>query len=312
MKKLFFLPFLLGLSLTACENTSRQSDERYAGDNAEIMMDIPITEQPPIPSDDYAPIAEMSAIAPQARSGGPSGASIVSQPQPTARDTVAKQIIKTSRLVYEVKNLQQANLTVDSLVKRLGGYVSSSNQHNEQHRHELSLVLKVPFRQFDNLMNSLATLPERVDHKSVEAQDVTQEYVDLRSRLKTKKKVAERYQELLQKAANVKEILEVEEKLRQLQEEIEAKEGQLRYLTHQVSYSTIYLNLYEIQKYEYLPAKTPHFGQLILEALDSGWQFLLGLILVLFRLWPLWIIVALATLAYKSYRKRSRAASRQG
>ena len=155
-------------------------------------------------------------------------------------------------------------------------------------------------------MIALATLPERIDHKSVDARDVTEQYVDLRSRLQTKKKVAERYQELLRKANNIKEILEVEERLRILQEEIEAKEGQLRYLTHQVSYSTIHLHLYEVQKYEYVPAKTPHYGQKLLGALDGGWQMLLGLLLVIFRLWPLWIIVGLIALLIVRKQKQKQ------
>ncbi|WP_225000234.1 DUF4349 domain-containing protein [Cesiribacter sp. SM1] len=312
MKK---LPLLLLLFFAACEaDNSRSTRDNYAGDEfeetADVDMNIPFSAQPPSPADykmhrrsgdmDYAAV-EMVAVP-----GGPSAYTNVSQPLPAPFDTVAKQIIKTASLVYEVKALQEANHKVDSLVKKTGGYISSSNQNNSQQRHELNLTLRVPSRYFDALMNALGTLPERVDHKSVEAQDVTEQYVDLRSRLQTKKKVEKRYQELLQKANTVKEILEVEEKLRQLQEEIEAKEGQLRYLSHQVGYSTIHLNLYQVQKYEYLPSRTPNFGQRILGALDGGWQLLLGLLLFIFRLWPLWVIGGIIALAVIRYRKQHK------
>ncbi|AHM61248.1 hypothetical protein D770_14970 [Flammeovirgaceae bacterium 311] len=310
MKKLPFLPLLLLLLFTACDAENSKSSGDNAGDEFEEVFHAPLKEQAAPPMRDmydragdisFEAIeipADMASVA-----GGPSAYTNVSQPIPTPLDTVAKQIIKTASLVYEVKALQEANHKVDSLVKKTGGYISSSHQNNSQQRHELNLTLRVPSRHFDALLNALGTLPERVDHKSVEAQDVTEQYVDLRSRLQTKKKVEKRYQELLQKANTVKEILEVEEKLRQLQEEIEAKEGQLRYLSHQVGYSTIHLNLYQVQKYEYLPSRTPHFGQRILGALDGGWQLLLGLLLFIFRLWPLWIIAALVWLAIVRYRK---------
>ncbi len=297
MQRFFSFPYLL-LALTIFQ-AGCNNDPSFKPENAEreeVMLSAP--------ADDYARSGDMSfeEMDMPVADGGPAGGSNVSQPSPTPYDTVAKQIIKTASLVYEVKRLQQANHKVDSLVKRTGGYISSSNQNNSEQRHELNLTLRVPSRHFDGLMNALSTLPERVDHKSVEAQDVTEQYVDLRSRLETKKKVEKRYQDLLQKANTVKEVLEVEEKLRYLQEEIEAKEGQLRYLTHQVGYSTIQLSLYEVQAYEYLPSRAPNFGQQILSALDGGWQLLLNLILVLFRLWPLILVGAIVVVVLKKYR----------
>lgn len=295
------------LAFIACESPSSSGREyapEYAADEV-VEYDIPMTEQPAPPVQE---MYEMAVADAAPRAGGPSGASSVAQPPAAPFDTVQKQIIKTARLVYEVKKLQEANQKVDSLVKRMGGYISSSNQNNHSQRHELDLILRIPSRNFDGLMNALGTLPERVDHKSVEARDVTEQYVDLRSRLQTKKKVAKRYQELLQKANTVKEILEVEEKLRYLQEEIEAKEGQLRYLTHQVGYSTIHLDLYEVQKYEYLPSRSPHFGQRLLSSLDDGWQLFLGLTLGIFRLWPMWLIVAVVIAGVRSWRRRRKTA----
>lgn len=238
MKKLpLLLLAALLLPFTGCDRNSSNIEHQESADALYDMemVDIPVTEQPApereemydMPMDVHAPLA---MHAPQ--KGGPAGATNVSQPPAAASDTIQKQIIKTASLVYEVKQLQAANGKVDSLVKRMGGYISSSNQNNNQQRHELNLTLRVPSRYFDGLLDALSTLPERVDHKSIEAQDVTEQYVDLRSRLQTKKKVEKRYQELLQKANTVKEILEVEEKLRQLQEEIEAREFSQLLLHH--------------------------------------------------------------------------------
>lgn len=304
MKNLpLLLPAVLLFGFTACDAPSDYSSEAPADMAMEEMADMSYSMQPPPLREVSFGMEEVDANVPQP--GGLAAGSSISQPPAALSDTVQKQIIKTASLVYEVKELQRTSQKVDSLVKRFNGYISSSNQNNSTERHELNLTLRVPSRHFDGLMKALGTLPERIDHKSIDAQDVTEQYIDLRSRLQTKKKVEKRYQELLQKANTVKEILEVEEKLRQLQEEIEAKEGQLRYLSHQVGYSTVHLNLYEVQKYEYLPSRTPHFGQRLLGSLDDGWQLLLGLVLMLFRLWPVLGVAVVVVLGVKKYRKRT-------
>ena len=131
MKKFLSLPLLLLLLFAACENGHRSESDNFAADateeHFEEIADIPITEQP-------APPADMLMM--EAPAGGPSRSSNGSQPTPTAYDTVAKQIIKTASLVYEVKKLQIANQKIDSLVKRMGGYISSANQQNNQQQQE--------------------------------------------------------------------------------------------------------------------------------------------------------------------------------
>src|SRR5690606_18336536 len=84
------------------------------------------------------------------------------------------------------------------------------------------------------------------DYIKVNAQDVTEEYYDLETRLKTKKEVEARYIEILKsKAKTVEEILIAEDKIRYLREEIEAVEGRLRLLKNKVGLSTIQIEIYQ-------------------------------------------------------------------
>ena len=101
-----------------------------------------------------------------------------------------------------------------------------------------------------------------------------------------------RYIEILRKqAGNVTDILEAEEKIRLLQEEIEATEAKLRYLQDQVQYSTIHLEIY--QKVEYR-AKPVVFKESFLGRLKSsfinGWEALVSLVLFLINIWPFLLI----------------------
>jgi prefoldin subunit 5 len=67
----------------------------------------------------------------------------------------------------------------------------------------------------------------------------------LTSRLNTKRKLEERYIEILKKATKVSEILEIEKQISAIREEIEAKQGQLKYLESRVSESTVTIEFYK-------------------------------------------------------------------
>ena len=142
------------------------------------------------------------------------------------------------------------------------------------------------------------------DHKNISAEDVTSEFIDITGRLKTKKDVRNRYTELLNKADKVKDIIEVEEKLRVLQEEIESVEGRLKYLNDRVAYSTIDLTIYQIKPESQIPKIG--FGNRIAMAINSGISNLQEAIIWLIRQW-IWITIAVALLIlWKRKRKKMK------
>ncbi|MEL7161770.1 MAG: DUF4349 domain-containing protein, partial [Bacteroidota bacterium] len=82
-------------------------------------------------------------------------------------------------------------------------------------------------------------------------------------------------------------------KIRVITEEIEAKEGRLRYLRDQVSLSTLTLELYETQEYrETGETYTRSFGSKILASLGLGWAMIQDVLLFLAAIWPLLILLA--------------------
>ncbi|MBQ0740603.1 DUF4349 domain-containing protein, partial [Aquimarina celericrescens] len=89
---------------------------------------------------------------------------------------------------------------------------------------------------FDIVLDSICKTAEFVDFKNISTIDVTEEYVDITSRLKTKVEVKQRYETILRtKAKTVEDILMAEEKLSKLQEEIESAQGRLKYLGSKVT-----------------------------------------------------------------------------
>ncbi|MBK8572318.1 MAG: DUF4349 domain-containing protein [Holophagaceae bacterium] len=93
--------------------------------------------------------------------------------------------------------------------------------------------------------------------ESSNVQDVTKAYSDLETRLRVKREALNRIRELLRtKAGNLKEVLEAEKEISRITEEIEHAEGERRYFDHQISLSTIVVELTRT-----LPAPVPggHF-----------------------------------------------------
>jgi len=210
---------------------------------------------------------------------------------------IDKKIIKDARIGIQVENYTSYRIKLDSAIIKANGYISSDNLDKNDYNINCELVIRIPADYFDKFISSIEKGTEKLLYKNISARDVTEEFIDIEARLKTKKEVEKRYIQLLSRAKNIKEILEVEEKLRVLREEIESKEGRLKYLKRQVSYSTIYLNVTQNYEYKYEPEKKKNFFQRLFKSMDKGWKGFIVFVLFLFRLWPL-ILIGIATFYY--------------
>ena len=206
---------------------------------------------------------------------------------------VGSQIIKTANINFQVKNFKEATDKIRQIVKNNGGYLSSSNEKNNGYAIEGEVVIRILSKNFDKAVKELLQIAVYQNFKDDNAEDVTEEFVDVISRIKAKKEVEKRYYDILSKAKTITEILEVEEKLRLLREEIEVKEGRLKFLKDQVQYSTIRLNYYETIDGYTKPPKTTSFWSKVVDAFGTGWQGLLNFLVGMIYLWPILIVLAL-------------------
>lgn len=210
---------------------------------------------------------------------------------PIAKDVpIEQQLIKTGDVSLIVADYKATRPKLLAFVKQAKGYVSSDSEENSSYRTGARLQLRVPQQNFDTLLTQIVGLATMVENKSISVQDVTAEFVDIKARLRTKREVEQRYVEILKQAKNVKEILEVESHLRQLREEIEAKEGRLKYLRSQVGYSTIQLSVY--QRHTESVYEPSFFGE-IGTAISGGWKGIQTFVIGLVYIWPFLLIFAL-------------------
>ncbi len=201
------------------------------------------------------------------------------------------KIIKTGFVEMELDDYAKRMAEIANRVKAAQGYISNQNEQRDHYHITNTLSIRVVNQNFDDLINGLGDIAKNVVSKSVDMQDVSEEYTDLAARLKTKREVENRYLDILKNAKTIKDILLVEEQLRTIREEIESSEARLKFLDDRVSYSTITLQVFENLEYTAPASMQANFGQKILKAVTTGWNGILEFAIGLATIWPLLLII---------------------
>ena len=220
------------------------------------------------------------------------------------QEGIKKKIIKDGRLAILVSELEKTKLRIDILVKNSGGYYANESFNNSDWESSFNLKIRVPFTNFEKLINDIETGDGEIQYKEIEARDVTDQFIDLETRLENKRNYLIRYNDLLKQAKNVKEILEIEEKIRGLEEEIESTTGRLKYLSDLVDYSTLDLTISKKKEFKYNPVNRDKFSERIKLSLSKGWYGFVDFLLFVIKIWPFWILVTLSFYFWRKLKKR--------
>ncbi len=156
------------------------------------------------------------------------------------------KIIKSGDMTFEVEQLEVVKSKVDSILLTSKGYYENEVFNAYGNRNTYSLTLRMPTSRFDSFVKILENGIGQLTSKNIRAKDVTEEYVDLNIRLDNNLSYLRQYKLILKKAKTIKEILNVQEKIRRIEEEIESKKGRLKYLDDKVKFSTLHLELSEL------------------------------------------------------------------
>lgn len=157
-----------------------------------------------------------------------------------------RMIIHQAQLQIKVKNLEKARLKIENKVKEYGGYIVESNVYRESDEMVSGrMTVRVPEKDFQAFLNDTEADAADILQRNVTGQDVTEQYIDLESRIKTKRAVEKRLLEFMDGAEKTEDLLKISGDLAKVQEEIELIMGQMKYLENQTSYSTVEINMFE-------------------------------------------------------------------
>jgi hypothetical protein len=160
---------------------------------------------------------------------------------------IETRTIRTGSLTIEIKkdafNRQYAQVVL--IAEGVGGLVSDSRSDSSNGRITGGTVtIRIPNDTFPEVMDKLKKLG-KVKSISEQAQDVTEEYVDLESRINNLRSQEAVYLRLMAKAQTIEESIAVQRELSVIQEQIEQLQGRKNYLDNHVQFSTVQVTLLE-------------------------------------------------------------------
>jgi len=150
-----------------------------------------------------------------------------------------RMLIWRGYLTLEVWEVEESMRRAVALAEQFNGYVEHKADSGGG---SASVRLRIPVAAFKDAVGELEQLG-RVTDRTVSGEDVTEQYIDIEARLKNKIELRDRLRQLLEKAAEVKDILAIETELNRVQADIDAMEGKIRLLKGQVDYATIEVTL---------------------------------------------------------------------
>ena len=236
-------------------------------------------------ADAAAPVRTESAMLKLAAPGSPTAIPVTAQPQTN------RLLIYTADVRVRVEQLAPAAAQLDSLVRRSGGWISHATENRQDGDWSQRTEIRVPPARFGVLLGAIGQLGT-VETKTLGTEDVTAQHADVTARLAAKRAVEQEYLRLLKQAHKVSELLEVQQKLGEVREEIEATESRLKTLNDQVAYSTLDVTLYQRIALPTPDAPVVSFGSRLASAFYGGWEIFIGLLLGVVNLWPVWLLVA--------------------
>jgi uncharacterized protein DUF4349 len=152
-----------------------------------------------------------------------------------------RKLVRTAALGLIVKNLSETAERITRIAQGAGGFLISSNVNGGADATSASLSIRVPAGKFDEVRAQIRKLGLRVESESIEAQDVTKQYVDQEARLRNLRAQEQQYLGILRKAATVKDTLEVSDKLNEVRGAIEERQAEFEALSKQVA--TVAINV---------------------------------------------------------------------
>jgi len=158
-----------------------------------------------------------------------------------------RMIIWTGDISLVVKDAGESLEQVEAIARDLGGYVVNSSSWYQEEQLRARLTIRVPAEEFDTAMARLKDLAIRVESRNVSAQDVTEDYTDLDSRLRnleaTETELLELLTEVRERTRKAEDVLAVHRELSNIRGQIEQVKGRMQFLEKMTAMATINIEL---------------------------------------------------------------------
>ncbi|WP_371101814.1 DUF4349 domain-containing protein [Streptomyces sp. PU_AKi4] len=218
-------------------------------------------------ADKAAAPAEGQAAQEDAKQGAPDGSADGAKATAAPPEATANHIIRTASLTVRVEDVPKALDEARTTTETAGGYIGDETTERDEEGHEHTrVVLRVPVGKYDEVLADLEGTGKLLE-RSAKAQDVTDQVVDVESRITTQRASVARIRELMDRATKLSDVVTLEGELSSRQADLEALLAQQASLKDRTSLATITLSLSETPVREAEKDDEPGF----VDALAGGW-----------------------------------------
>ena len=152
-----------------------------------------------------------------------------------------RKLVRTASLSLTVRAPAQVADQIIQRAQGAGGFLVASNVNGGMDATSAAVSIRVPAAKFEEVRAQIRKLSGRVESESIEAQDVTRQYVDQEARLRNLRDEEEQYLGILHKAQTVRDTLEVSDKLNEVRGAIEERQAEFETLSKQAE--TVVFNI---------------------------------------------------------------------
>lgn len=290
MKKIAAI-VIIALTLGACKNKTPEYKEQS----------VALLAPPPAVKADAEPNEYLKNMAVAEKAGTVD--KVMYAPPALKQSSVdtSKKITKEGEIRFQTNNVNATRKSIIVSAQVLGGYIEQDTQtkNESSDTKEYNLKVRVPSKNFDKLLDNASGSADKIDSRNINIKDVSAEYIDTKARIDNKKRLEQRYLQLLSKATKMSDMLQIEEKLEDIRSDVESTQGQLNFMTKQVAYSTLDITFYSVSSV----VNSNGLSYRLKVAVLGGWDLLQSLVLGIIACWPGIIILLLGFIWFKKRTK---------
>ncbi|MEV6109982.1 DUF4349 domain-containing protein [Streptomyces sp. NPDC051940] len=245
----------------------------------------------------------------QKEAAGPDAAAPGTAPSSAAQGGRLKlaptALIRTAEVTVRAKDVAGTVAEARTAVETAGGYVSNESVNTRRGSEHAVVTLKVPADMYDTTLADVAELGDKLLSRDVKVQDVTDQVVDVDSRVKSARASVDRIRKLMDEATRISDVVALEGELSTREANLEALLAQQASLKDRTSLGTITL---EVLEPDQAPKPKDDDDPTILSALSGGWDAFVGTLrwigIVLAAAAPFAAVAVVLWFAVRTLRRR--------
>ncbi|MBX7226193.1 MAG: DUF4349 domain-containing protein [Chitinophagales bacterium] len=245
---------------------------------------------------------------------------------PSKIKQLTRKFVRTADIKFRVNDVKQSTEQIEDITRAMGGFVTMTDMKNtidisERYRSSKDsiserryctttndITIRIPSERMDTTLKQISNCMDFLDHRLIKAEDVSIQMVE--NELEQQRN--QQYSELIDQkvVANIaNENVDLQNDYYNKATQTDAAVVSNLNLADQVNYSTVRLSIYQKQaivtdSYPYHAAVKdfePSFFVKAWEAISIGWNAILAILLLLFKIWPLWGLIALGYYLQKRF-----------